>query len=362
MRKRFFLTGATGAVCSHHVPELLERGYEVTCLLRGEKPQERLAEVMPADACHRVNILSGDITSPLGGVSQADIRSLRGKFDCLVHHAGSVKFDKNVADETYAANIGGTANMLSLAQELGIPRFVYNSSVYANGKEPRNPYEYSKAAAEQLVRKWANGRFLILRPSIVVGHSQTGETNSYTGYYGWFAGFSYLKHQWRKLWNQSRSSCQGFHFEDDVLILDEPLWLEHSTTSTLNMVPVDWLASAMTDVIEKGQWGRAYNLADPRPPEVAWVIKESFDILGIRGVRRKAGQVQSPKSPVLSQAQQRIDKRLEIYLPYVTFERQFGCDALGEAPPRVDRAFLETMLQYALGTRFGHQKQVAAAV
>ena len=196
---------------------------------------------------------------------------------------------------------------------------------------------------------------MILRPSIVVGHSQTGKTNSYTGYYGWFSGFSYLKHQLRKRWNQDSSSYQGFHFTGDILVFDEHLWLEYSTASTLNMVPVDWLASAMTDAIENGQWGKVYNLADPNPPRVAWVIKESFDILGIRGVNRKTSQAKEPASPVLSQAQRHLDKRLKIYLPYVTSERRFGCDAIKGAPPEINKAFLGTMLKYALATKFGHQ-------
>lgn len=352
---KILLTGVTGAVGSWHVPELLRRGHQVTCLIRGENPKKRLAEIMPINVSEQVAILPGDIISPLGGLSQSDISALCGQFDCFVHHAGSVKFDQEVAAETYAANIGGTANMMSLARELEILRFCYNSSVYANSEEPRNPYEYSKAAAEQLVRNWPNRQFVILRPSIVVGHSQTGKTSSYTGYYGWFSGFSYLKYQLRKFWDQDSSSCKGFHFAGDILVFNEPLWLEYSADSTLNMVPIDWLVSAMTDIIENGQWGKSYNLSDPNPPKVAWVIKESFEILGIQGVIRKTSRTKGQISPMLAQTQQHLDKRLKIYLPYVTSERRFGCDAIREAPPGIDKAFLETMLKYASATKFGHQ-------
>ena len=94
---------------------------------------------MPLDVAEKVAILSGDITSPLGGLTQSDISILNGQFDCFVHHAGLVKFDQDVAAETYAANIGGTANMMSLARELKIPRFCYNSSLYSNYKKPPNP-------------------------------------------------------------------------------------------------------------------------------------------------------------------------------------------------------------------------------
>lgn len=351
---RILLTGATGAVGSYHVPELLKRGHEVACLVRGENPQKRLAEVMPVGASSQVKIIPADITFPAGGISQEDLERLKGNFDLFFHHAGSVKFEHHLAGETFAANVGGTANMLSLAEELEIPSFYYNSSVYATTRQSRNPYEASKAAAERLVHNWRNGRFMILRPSIVVGHSVTGETNSYTGYYAWFAGFSYMKYQLRKLWDQSRSACQGFYFDSERLILDEPLWLDFSTTTTLNLVPIDWLVAAMTDLIEKGEHGRAYNLANPKPPELEWIIGTSFDILGIQGVKRREGIIQQPNSPVLFQMQQHMDRRLRIYHPYVTAEDDFGCDALKGDPPPINRPFLETVLRYAVGTRFGH--------
>lgn len=351
------LTGATGAVGSFHVPELLRRGHQVTCLVRGENPRERLASVMPGWAAEQVDIVSGDIILPLGGIDPSALSQMKGKFDFFVHHAGSVTFDNDCAAETFAANVGGTANMLGLAEELGVISFCYNSSVYATTNPPRNPYEASKAAAEKLVRNWRNGKFMIVRPSIVVGSSVTGETNSYTGYYGWMSGFSYMKHQLYKLWEQSRSSCQGFYFENGELVLSEPLWLDYTPSSTLNLIPVEWLATAMTDILENGECGRAYNLADPRPRSMEWMVENSFSILGIKGMKHKGASSRQQVSQTLFQIQQHMDSRLRIFYPYVTVEDVYNCDALKGNPPSVDKEFLETMLNYALSTKFGHNKE-----
>jgi len=352
--KTVLLTGATGHVGSWHVQSLVNRGHKVTCLVRGEDPRARLGEFMPQDVVGQVGLLSGDILKPLGGVSSADIEALRGKFDAFVHHAGNVKFDQQFADEIIAANAGGTAHMLSLASELGVPTFHYNSTAYASRENPRNPYEESKAAAELLVRQW-NGEWTIWKESVVVGHSETGETQSFTGYYGWFSGFAYLKHLLRKTWDADQSSCRGFHFEGNVLVLDEPIFLDYSTTSTLNLVPVDWLVEAMTDIMEGGETGREYFLADPNPPRVEEVIEQSFDILGIKGVKRREGTFFAVVSdPLIAEFQRRMDERLGIYIPYVTEELPFGCDAINGRPPKVNREFLATMLEYAANVRFGH--------
>lgn len=358
---KVLLTGVTGAIGSCHVPNLLERGHEVTCLVRGKDPYQRVAKILGSMICGQIRVLSGDITQPLGGVNWQEIQPL--KFDCLVHHAGSVKFDKDAKAEIQEANVEGTRHMLSLAEKLEIPFFCYNSSVFALNQPHRNPYEVSKKDAEALVRQWQGGRHVILRPSIVVGDSKTGAVNNYTGYYGFFSGLSWLKHNLRKLWDKDSLSCinQGFNFDhNDTLILEESLWLEYSSSSTLNLVPVDWLVKAITDIMEQGERGQIYNLANTCPPKVAWIVKTSLEILGIQGVKqRQLGEfVSAASSPILRQWQEHTDQRLERYLPYVTGELEFGCEALAtsEFSPVIDRAFLETMLKYAMSTRFGHSK------
>lgn len=358
------LTGGTGFLGGNHVLEFLEQGHQVTCLVRSQdkfSARERLAQAIGHEACSRVRVVSGDITLSLGGLSLELCRSMRGQFDCLVHHAGSVKFEEEARAYTFLTNVDGTANMLALAENLEIGLFCYDSSIYAVGKV-RNPYEESKEEAEKLVRNRQRDSYLILRPSIVVGHSETGDTTSYTGFYGWFTGFSYLKHNLRKLWNGDKSSCHGFKFDGDNLIFIDPFWLDYSLTSTLNLIPFNWLVREMTEIVVRGERNREYNLVDPNPQRVAWVIETSLKILGIQGVRRRDGETQLSSDPILAKAQCHMAKRLGIYEPYTNFELGFDCDALGGPPPLVDLAFLETMLRYAVETRFGHPKREAVAV
>ncbi len=352
---RILLTGATGALGSMHVPELLLRGHEVTCIVRGKDPKERLTGLMPDWALERVHVISGDITLENAGIGSEDLVGLVGMFDCAMHHAGSVKFDRSAEDEIWEANVTGTRNMLELATRLRINLFCYDSTAYVRAENARNPYEASKAVAEQLVQKYP-GNWMIMRPSIVVGDSRTGVTNSYTGYYGWFSGFSRIKHELRKMWDAAPEAAQGFHFEEQCLVFDEPLLLDYSVTSTLNLVPVDWLVSAMSDLMEHGVHGRIYHLTNPTPPPVAWIIDQSFEILGIQGVLRR--EAESVSSLTFAGIQATIDERLERYLPYVTEEGNFGCD-VDPPPPKIDRDFLEIMLRHACATRFGKVSSLA---
>lgn len=81
-------------------------------------------------------------------------------------------------------NVGGTRDWLAWAARHGVSRFVCVSSIKAVGSSeqpqredstlpPDTPYGRSKAAAEQLVRKWADEeatrRAVILRPAPVYG-------------------------------------------------------------------------------------------------------------------------------------------------------------------------------------------------
>ena len=289
------LTGSTGAIGSMHLLELLSRGYQVACLVRAQNKDAaygRLAQIVGEEAAGRVKIVVGDITEELGGVSGDVVSELQGSISTLVHHAGSVRFEEKYADEIIDANAGGTANMLALAEAIDVRRFCYSGTAYSIGHS-RNAYEASKKTAAQLVRKWQGGEWMVWHPSVVVGHSKTGLTIGFTGYYGFFGGFFSLKQQLRRAWeNDSHDSClkKGFSFREDVLILDTPLCVSYSLHSTLNLVPVDWLVKAMTDLMCRGEWQHDYNITHPEPPKIAWVIGASLDILGIEGVKQASGE------------------------------------------------------------------------
>ena len=83
----------------------------------------------------------------------------------------------------FRVNTQGTLNVLEACRHLGIPRFIFMSSVTVVGPaetpadeswpiRPLHPYAASKAAAEALVHAYANSyglRAVILRPNFIVG-------------------------------------------------------------------------------------------------------------------------------------------------------------------------------------------------
>jgi len=358
---KILLTGVTGQVGSFLGPKLRQRGHQVVCLVRGCDPATRVRSLL-GDAADAFEYVTGDITDTAGGFQAEDFARYRGRIDCLVHPAGSVKFDWEMRDEIMATNVGGTRNMLYVARHCGISRICYVSSVYALG-EPRNPYEESKAEAERLVKNWSGGEFQILRPSVVLGHSQTGVTTNYTGYYGFLSGFSYLKHRLHRLWQESGVAGQdnwrqqGFEFDAaGRLVFLQPLYVPYNPDSTLNLVPVDWLVAAMAEIIERGAQNRSYNLVDSNPQTDEFLTRQSMEILGIAGWRPKWPLDFDPgydANSLLGQIQAKIDQRLSRFAPYISQEDRYQCETLGAPPPAITTDLLKLMLDYAAAHRFG---------
>lgn len=359
--KRVLITGATGAIGSMHVLELVKREYKVTCLVRGNDETERfnkLSKIIGPDIASRVRIINGEITQPLAGIDQQIIADLKGKIDIIIHHAGSIKFDRKWQNEIMITNIGGTINMLALAEALSVNYFCYDSTAYALNIEPRNPYEESKKAAEKMVLDWHGGKSMVWRPSIVVGRLSDGVTHGFNGYYGFFTGFFRLKAQLAKKWSIDHNQCkeQGFEFnENGSLVLHQPLYIDYSRESTLNLVTVDWAVSNMTDLMESAKWNTTYNIVNSDPPKVSWVIERSFEILGIEGIKRLHGVPTTKATGFWYDVQTSINSQLERFWAYINFELRFVSDAPTLAPI-VDLLFIKIMLNYASQEKFGFKK------
>ncbi len=167
------VTGATGFIGSHLVEELINRGWEVRCLVR--RP------------------------SGLGWIESLAVERVRGDcrdkpslapavdgVDCVFHLAGVINALK--WEDYRAANVTGTLNLLDSVSEHnpGLKRFVYVSSISAAGPSPRGralteedpcrpitDYGRSKRAAEEAVQACAAAfPRVIIRPPNVIGPRQ----------------------------------------------------------------------------------------------------------------------------------------------------------------------------------------------
>jgi nucleoside-diphosphate-sugar epimerase len=116
---RVFVTGASGAIGTRLVPQLIARGHEVVGTYRSAGSSERLA------ALGAEPILL-DLLDP-GAVRKAVLES---EPEAIVHEAtalADVKFSKNLDRsfvETNRLRTNGTDNLIAAAREAGVPRFV----------------------------------------------------------------------------------------------------------------------------------------------------------------------------------------------------------------------------------------------
>ena len=172
------VTGGTGFLGSYIIKALVENGYTVRAIRRGNK----LPAWIDKQILDQVEWMEGDV---LDVVSLDD--ALEG-IDTVIHAAGVVSFTKKDRKKMYQVNVDGTANVVNMALEKNIRRFVHISSVAALGRtaggghvdedkkweesKVNTHYAKSKYKAElEVWRGFAEGLdAVILNPSTILGY------------------------------------------------------------------------------------------------------------------------------------------------------------------------------------------------
>jgi thioester reductase-like protein len=198
------ITGTTGFLGGWLAAELLRTSNAtLVCLVRPgrEGASARLRSrliacgVEPAQFDSRVRVVEGDLSAPLLGLSSEAISLLVCQIDAICHAGATVNW-VGTYRSLRSANVLGTSELLRLACMCGCPfHFVsslstcYSTSGPASVDETHNAlghlagvhlgYAQSKVIAEALVTE-AGQRGLpvtIYRPSLIAGHSATGDFN-----------------------------------------------------------------------------------------------------------------------------------------------------------------------------------------
>jgi len=113
---KIFLTGATGFVGHHVAKALAAEGGELRLLTRKTSNLANLEGI-------RGDAVTGDLTDP------GAIKSAVQGCDAVVHVAADYRLWIPDPAAMYRANVDGTRELLRLAREAGVRRFVYTSSV-----------------------------------------------------------------------------------------------------------------------------------------------------------------------------------------------------------------------------------------
>ena len=302
LNETIFLTGFPGFIAGRLVERLARQDARFLLLVQSAfvaRAREEVARIAHETGAPIENfrILEGDITQPDLGLARASMEIARAETTLLFHLAAV--YDLGVRrDVALRVNVEGTRNVNQFALTLsGLRRYHYVSTCYVAGLRRgeiletelehnagfRNFYEETKYLAEQSVER-LKGKIptTILRPSVVVGDSETGETQKYDGIYSLVL---YLRKAPRLL--------RFINVGNDRV--------------KLNLVPVDFVVEAIAALSkDKGAIGKTVALADPNPLTTA----ELFDAIaenltGKRSVIKPPGKLiekslMLPFSPRLS--------------------------------------------------------------
>ncbi|HLG39925.1 MAG TPA: SDR family NAD(P)-dependent oxidoreductase [Chitinophagaceae bacterium] len=177
MLTKILITGGTGFVGAYIIKHLIEKGYSVRAIRRSNK----FPSFIPKEIFDRVEWVEGDV---LDVISLED--AMEG-LDTVIHSAAVVSFLKKERKQMYKVNVEGTANVVNIALEKNVKRFVHISSVAALGRKTdgghvneekkwedvaiNSHYSQSKYKAElEVWRGISEGlNAVILNPSTVLG-------------------------------------------------------------------------------------------------------------------------------------------------------------------------------------------------
>ncbi|MCB9419048.1 MAG: NAD-dependent epimerase/dehydratase family protein [Ardenticatenaceae bacterium] len=115
-----FVTGGSGFIGQHVIRKLIARGYMVAALARSAESQA-IVEDLGATA------VPGDVTD------MASMRDGMAGSDIVFHIAAWYKLGTPDWMQAEAINVSGTRKVLRLAQELGVPRIIYTSTIAVLG-------------------------------------------------------------------------------------------------------------------------------------------------------------------------------------------------------------------------------------
>ncbi|WP_306796413.1 amino acid adenylation domain-containing protein [Nocardia sp. XZ_19_369] len=266
------LTGATGFLGAFLLAALLERtDFQIYCLVRADDDAAALRRIESGCTRYglefppgsRVTAIAGDLALPRLGLSPTRYQQLADTVDVIVHNGARVHHFEPYS-RLRPANVEGTERILRLATTGttkpvhfvssvdtafavdGNPPILREDRRAAAMSLPHNGYVASKWVAEGLVYAAADRGVPVTvhRPGRIGGHSVTGVSGRDDAF-----------------WSLIRAM---------VVLAAVPD--ESYDTGTVDLVPVDWVAAAITHLVAHRPTAPTYHLTSRRPLTFATVV------------------------------------------------------------------------------------------
>lgn len=259
----YLVTGATGFIGRFLVPQLRNHDGDIHVLVRpGLDSADRFTCCAREWAGgERIRPVHGDLGAPGLGIDPAWLDEHRGTIDHvfhlaagydLTHRGGGTRHVVDVAADLRA----GLLHHVSTIEVAGMFQGLFTEDMFDQGQVLATPNQRTKFEAERIVRE-SGLDWRIYRPSIVIGHSRTGEIDRIDGPYYFF----------RLL----RMAAQ----------LPRILPVLVPKLGETNMVPVDFVARALAYLAHKdGPNSTTYHLVDPRRQSAAEALNLFADEAG----------------------------------------------------------------------------------
>lgn len=270
--KSYFFTGFPGFICNQLIREVwktnpAERIFVLvvpSMVEKAEIEKERILQEFQLSS-ERFQIIKGDITDPsLFKLTTQEKEQLSKEITHVFHLAAiyDLAVPKDIA---YLVNVKGTQNLNEWVKHLPhLERYTYFSTAYVAGLREgtlyenelirperfKNYYEETKYEAELLVEDLKKEiPITIIRPGIVKGHTQTGETIKFDGPY-------FILHFFNRL-----------RFLPIIPYLG-------TSNAVINLVPIDYILKATTYLcFHSNGEGKTYHLTDPKPYAVTKIYE-----------------------------------------------------------------------------------------
>jgi nucleoside-diphosphate-sugar epimerase len=324
---KILITGGTGAVGPEVISEIARRWPHADLFLVSRRPRTIPGcQAIVADLTENIdqNELLKDVLRQTTHVS---------------HIAADVRWNQPIA-MARTSNVDATRNLLKMveAHAGALARFVFVSTAFVDAPKSRfpssqsvevgsrsfnNSYEWSKWEAEQIVRR-SGLPWSIVRPSLIVGHSENGRIGRYNG-----------------LFNLLKVFARGLL----PFVVGSP-------DARVDTVPSDVVAGAICDalVVPEHLNRVVWTTSGSTPVPLSYIIDQAFD--GVSTVRRSHGLPPIVRPPIVShetyirlykplmremlrELSNRLANYVEVFMPYLSITSPFvvsETDILVSAP------------------------------